>query len=177
MLPPFVYRTLKKTRVTPTHPVLRVALGHLRNWAFSFLLLRRLPRSPGRTLARSFPARICTNLDYTYTNCGGKFAQKLTSSIQFVAVIFMGFFCYLGHVMEEEEEENDNPKTEVDCRNKYISPLNNVQHTQQTHSRTTTTTTTTSTSSRKEEEEQPPPPQQQQQQQQQVAPAEEEFGC
>jgi hypothetical protein len=81
----------------------------------------------------------------------------------------MGFFCYLGHVMEEEDE-NNNPKTEVYCRNKYISPLNNVQHTQQTHSRTTRTTTTTSTSSRKEEK-QPQPPQQQQQQ----APAEEEF--
>ncbi len=78
----------------------------------------------------------------------------------------MGFFCYLGHVMEEEDE-NNNPKTEVDCRNKYISQLNNVQNTQQTHS--TTTTTTTSSSSRKEEEEEPPP------QQQQVAPAEEEF--
>jgi hypothetical protein len=106
-------------------------------------------------------------LDYTYRNCGGKFAQKLTSSIQFVAVFFVGFFCYLGYVMEEEDE-NNNPKTEVDCRNKYISTLNNVQHTQQTHSRTTTTT---STSSRKEEEEELPP----QQQQQQVAPAEEEF--
>jgi len=110
-------------------------------------------------------------LDYTYTNCGGKFAQKLTSSIQFVAVLFMGFFCYFGHVMEAKDDEN-NPKTEVDCRNKYISPLNNVQHTQQTHS--TTTTTTTSTSSRKEEEEEEEPPQQQQEQQE-VAPAEEEF--
>jgi hypothetical protein len=142
-----------------------VALGHPRNWAFSFL---RLPRSPARPLARSFPARICTNFDYTSTNCGGKFAQKLTSSIRFVAVFFIGFFCYLGHVMEEEDE-NNNPKTEVDCRNKYISSLSNVQHTQQTHSRITTT----STSSRKEEEEQQAP--QQQQQQQQVAPAEEEF--
>jgi hypothetical protein len=68
----------------------------------------------------------------------------------------------------EEEDENSNPKTEVDCRNKYISPLNNVQHTQQTHSRTTTT----STSSRKEEEEEQ---QQPQQQQEEVAPAEEGF--
>ncbi len=150
--------------------MLRVALRHHpRNWAFfSSSSSSPVSRSPARSFARSFPARICTNLDYTYRNCGGKFAQKLTSSIQFVAVFFYGFFfCYLGHVMEEEDE-NSNPKTEVDCRNKYISPLNNVQHTQQTHSRTTTT----STSSRKEEEEEQ---QQPQQQQEEVAPAEEGF--
>lgn len=153
MLPPLFIWPWRKPG-DPTHPVLRVALGHARNCAFSF------SSSSSSPVARSFPARICTHLDYTYRNCGGKFAQKLTSSIQFVAVFLMGFFCYFGHVMEEKDDDN-NPKTEVDCRNEYISPIptkqrpthaantqqNNNQHQQQKRRRTTTTTAVTTTTS------------------------------
>lgn len=150
MLPPLFIWPWRKPG-DPTHPVLRVALGHARNWAFSFS--SSSSSSSSSPVARSFPARICTHLDYTYRNCGGKFAQKLTSSIQFVAVFLWVSFAILDMWWRRRTTTTIPKQKLIAETNTYPQfPLNNVQHTQQTHSRTTT-----STSSRKEEEEQQPP--------------------